>query len=123
MSYLITHYEGVAVDFLKKIHVSQKAQIKHAAKEDLIYYNFTIGQQVRNFYDIWNNPELVKSTGKNHPDDAFLVILVRVREYLQQDDDPEIAAPPTPMSISKRVSFQRAVDYYEDTMGKKFSVQ
>ena len=123
MSYLINHYEGVAVDFLTKLHASEKAQIKHAAKADLIYHNFTLGQQVRNLYDIWNNPELVKSTGKKHPDDASLVILVRVWEYLQEDDDPEIATPPTPMSTSKRASFQRAVDYYEETMSTKFSVQ
>lgn len=122
MTYLITHYEGVAIDFLTKLHVSEKTQIKHAAKEDLIYYNFTFGQQLRNLYDIWNNPELVRSTGKKHPDDTSLVILVRVWEYLQEDNDPEIAAPPTPMSISQRVSFERAVEYYEDTMGTKFSV-
>ena len=66
MSYLITHYEGAAVDFLTKLHVLEKVKIKHALKEDLIFYNFTFGQQIRNLYDIWNNLSLVISTGKKH---------------------------------------------------------
>ena len=47
----ITHFEGAAVDFLSKLSLLDKAKIKHAAKEDLIYYNLTFGQRIRNLYD------------------------------------------------------------------------
>ena len=122
MSFRITHYEGAAVDFLLKLSLLDKAKLKHAVKEDLIYYNLTFGQQIRNEYDMWNNPALILSTGKRHPDDASIVILKKVWEYLQAEDDPDLADPPTPMSMQERLSFKKAIAYYEQTLGKKITI-
>ena len=50
-------------------------------------------------------------------------MLVRIWEYLQEDDSPDLAVPPALLSLNERVPFQRAVKYYEETMNTKFSVQ
>ena len=37
---------------------------------------------------MWQNEELVASTGAKHPDEAFMFIIVKLWEYLQETDIP-----------------------------------
>ena len=123
MKQRITHYEVAAVDFLEKLHISSKRQLKHTPRENLVYYHFTIGLRIRIHYDMWNNPQLVRSTGKNHPDSASMVIIVRVWELLQLDNDPKIATPPSSIKANERASYQKMLNHYETTIGEKLSVE
>lgn len=68
------------------------------------------------------NPS-ISTCAIHKPNDDSLVILVGMWEYLQEEDDPKIAAPPTQMSMNERILSQRAIDYYEEIMRTKFSVQ
>ena len=64
-----------------------------------------MGQYLRNYYQMWHNPELVKSTGKEHSDDASAVIIEEVWGILQGMDKPGLEAPPEPPEIDNNVSF------------------
>ncbi len=54
----------------------QQAAIAAVPETELIQLHFGLGQWIRNQFGLWNeNPELLKATGKPHPDDASTVII------------------------------------------------
>ena len=53
-------------------------------KGGLIMLHPTLGRYIRNEFGLWlNNEELLKSCGKEHPDDASHVIIERAWELAQ----------------------------------------
>ena len=54
-----------------------------APKDDLISMLHGWGATIRNQYQLWQDSELVKATGTEHPDDASMVIIEAVWEQLQ----------------------------------------
>ena len=73
-----------------------KNTIRFTKEPDLIQYLHNWGRQIRNKYKLWQDPALVAETGKDHPDDASMVIIKKVWQSLKQTqpvldaDCPEI---------------------------------
>lgn len=57
--------------------------------DDLIDLHHTLGQDIRNNYDLWFNGSLClefqKHTGYDHPDDISMYIIEQVWTKLQED--------------------------------------
>ena len=102
--------DEVVKDILENMNIDAKANVKHMSEDDLGNFHFGWGQYLRNYYQMWHNPELVKSTGKEHPDDASAVIIKEVWTILQGMDEPGLEAPPEPPEIDKNVSFHWHLD-------------
>ena len=63
-----------------------KMTFSKMTKGGLIMLHPTLGRYIRNEFGLWlNNEELLKSCGKDHPDDASLVIIKRAWELTQQE--------------------------------------
>lgn len=63
---------------------ADKANVVNTAEEDLIEFHNSWGRDIRNRYNLWQNQELVKATGTNHPNDASGVIIKSVWKALQE---------------------------------------
>ena len=61
-----------------------KNTIRFTKEADLIQYLHNWGRQIRNKYKLWQDPALVAETGKDHPDDASMVIIKKVWQSLKQ---------------------------------------
>ena len=71
-------------DILKGMSEREKMIVRTTPKDDLISMLHGWGATIRNKYKLWQDSELVKATGKEHPDDASIVIIEAVWERLQE---------------------------------------
>ena len=78
--------EEVVKDIIEKMPEENREVLINTAEEDLIRFLHTWGRGIRNNYNLWQNPELVRATGKEHPDDASMVIIKAVWKKLQACD-------------------------------------
>ena len=63
----------------------EKETVRTTPKDDLISLYHGWGRAIRNQYKMWQDMELVRATGKDHPDDASMVIIEAVWERLQAE--------------------------------------
>ena len=102
--------DEVVKDILENMNIDEKANLKHMPEDKLYEFHFGWGQYLRNYYQMWHNPKLVKSTGEEHPDDASTVIIKEVWTILQGMNEPGLEAPPEPPEINKNVFFKWHLD-------------
>ncbi|MCY4552995.1 MAG: hypothetical protein OXC79_04930 [Candidatus Poribacteria bacterium] len=102
--------DEVVKDILENMNIDEKSNVKHTPEDKLYEFHFGWGQYLRNYYQMWHNPKLVKSTGEEHPDDASLVIIKEVWTILQRMNEPGLEAPPEAPEIDKNVSFHWRLD-------------
>lgn len=102
--------DEVVKDILENMNIDEKAKLKHTPKEDLVMFHRGWGTYLRNYYQMWHNPDLLKSIGIAHPDDASAVIIEEVWNILQKSEEPGLESPPEPPEIGKNVSFRWHVD-------------
>ena len=78
-----------AVDqLLVELSDENKATIHGMKREDMMRLHFGLGGWIRNNFGLWaGNEELLRSTGKTHPDDASGVILDALWERLQTSEN------------------------------------
>ncbi len=61
-------------------------EILAKTRDEMIDYHFSSGMQIRSVFGLWGrNPELLRSCGKLHPDDASGVILKALWDRLRAD--------------------------------------
>lgn len=73
----------VVNEILEGMEQKEKNTIRYTKEDDLIQYLHNWGRQIRNRYQLWHDPALVEATGKDHPDDASMVIIKNVWQALQ----------------------------------------
>ena len=113
----IRHYDQAVDDlFHNRLHDTALSALKTTPRKYLILYHMTLGQRIRVLYNIWQNEELVASTGASHPDAASMFIIVRLWEYLQDIDIPILKNAPE-ISESDLKSQQKALARYREAMG------
>lgn len=78
-----TTLQEIVADIIASMSDTDKTTVIHTAEKDLILFHNDWGRGIRNHYNLWQNGELVRSTGENHPDDASGVIIKAVWEALQ----------------------------------------
>ena len=81
-----TAVDTLVNEIVDKMSEPGKITIRFTKEADLIQYHNNWGRQIRNTYKLWENTELVKATGKGHPDDASGVIIHKVWERLQETE-------------------------------------
>ena len=54
---------------------------------ELIQFHQSWGRDIRNRYNLWRHPELLKDIGKDHSDDASMVIIKSVWQQLQDAEE------------------------------------
>ena len=74
----LTTVADVVEDILKRMTEYHKVYIANTAEANLIQFHDGFGTSIRNRYSLYQNTELVKATGKKHPDDASGVIIKAV---------------------------------------------
>ena len=74
-----------AVRYLRgRLSCSTIAQLRLTPREELGHFHFSLGMWIRNNLRLWHeNTALVKATGESHPDDASMVIITALWDYLQ----------------------------------------
>ncbi len=113
----ITHYEQAVDDLFRNcLHDTALSALKLTPKQHLITFHLTLGTRIRVLYNMWQNEELVASTGTNHPDAASLFIIVKLWEYLQGVDIP-LFSNASESSESDLKSQQKAYARYREAMG------
>lgn len=64
---------GVLLD---QLPAGEKYKIAAMSRDDLTNLHFGLGTSIRNDFGLWgDNTALLENTGKNHPDDASMVII------------------------------------------------
>ena len=58
------------------------AKLVNTSEAILAIFHHRLGTYIRTHYDLWENQALVKATGKEHPDDASMVIIKAVWQAL-----------------------------------------
>lgn len=123
MSERITDYDDAVDYFFEHLHDFTKSELKHTQREDLICYHLTLGQSVRNMFNLWQNPDLVVSTGCSHPDEASYKIIIGVWKRLQQDPNVlTLKNAPEPIQ-SSQASQNKALQKYMEAMGDVISLE
>ncbi|MGM0442290.1 MAG: DUF6794 domain-containing protein [Elusimicrobiota bacterium] len=68
--------EQATEKLIKDLPEEDKNTLRSTPKEDLIKFHFSLGRHIRNSFGLWQgNGALMKATGKQHPDDASMVII------------------------------------------------
>ena len=75
----------VVQDILKNLDDTDKDNIRNTPGQDLILFHHGWGTSIRNRYKIWQNKALLADIGKEHPDDASMVIIRDVWKLLQEE--------------------------------------
>jgi hypothetical protein len=76
----------ILVDLGMKYDPDGLEYIKNLKEGELIYLHFSFGMWIRNNFGLWKgNEELLKATGKEHPDDASGVIIKEFWKHLNAD--------------------------------------
>lgn len=73
----------VVKDIIENMSEEDKANVRNTSKDELFLFSDGWGTYIRNYYQMWHNQALVNDTGKEHPDDASIVIIEAVWEILQ----------------------------------------
>lgn len=78
---------------LGEMKPTDKRLVRDTPEEELIQFHHGWGTGIRNSMGLWaDNTELLKDTGKSHPDDASMVIIRAVWKELRSMSDAEIEA-------------------------------
>ena len=83
----LTTVKEVVEDIIKDMSEADKANVVNTSEEDLIMFHHGWGGGIRNHYNLWHNQALVKDTGKEHPDDASMVIIKAVWQSLRDSGE------------------------------------
>lgn len=88
--YLIPSNRADAIEgLLYTLPPAMLAELKVMDRKDLIRLHHTLGQDIRNLFQLWGgNSALVKDCG-GHPDDTSHSILEGLWDRLQADDSPD----------------------------------
>ena len=76
----------IVADIIENMREADKANVVNTPEADLIQFHHGWGTGIRNHYNLWQNPTLVKATGKEHPDDASMVIIKQVWQTLRDTE-------------------------------------
>ena len=119
----ITHYERAVDDlFHNQLHETVLSELKTTPKKHLIIFHMSLGQCIRVMYDMWQNEELVASTGTKHPDEASMFIIVKLWEYLQGVDIPILLDAEKPTE-AEYAPAQKMAGIYENAMNIDLSIE
>ena len=72
----------VVAEIIGGMTAHQKEMVRTTSKDELILLHHGWGTAIRSQY-LWQDVELVSATGKDHPDDASMVIIEAVWKRLQ----------------------------------------
>ena len=75
---------GYSEDVIKKLS-DTAAAVLDTAEDDLIGFHLNWGIHIRNTYNLWQNPKLVKALGADDPDGASVIIIKAVWQALQAE--------------------------------------
>ena len=78
--------DTVVKEILDGMTEKEKNTIRFTKEADLIQYLHNWGRKIRNKYKLWQNSELVKATGKDHADDASMVIIRKIWQLLKKSE-------------------------------------
>ena len=78
--------DQVVDEILDDMSEKKKVTVKYTKEADLIQYLHNWGKHIRNRYNLWHNPEMLEATGKDHADDASMVIMQKVWQKLQETE-------------------------------------
>ena len=78
-----TKLSEIVEDIIKDMSEADKANVVNTVEEDLIQFHHGWGTAIRDHYNLGQNKALVKATGKEHPDDASMIIIRAVWQQLQ----------------------------------------
>ena len=81
----LTTVAGVVADIIEKMSEADKATVVKTPENDLIQFHLGLGTDIRKTYNLWQNQELVKATGEEHPDAAAMVIIQAVWQTLRKE--------------------------------------
>ena len=79
----LTTVAEVVADIIENMSEADKAKVVNTPENDLIQFHHGWGTGIRKDYNLWQNPALVKATGKENPDDASMVIIKAVWQALR----------------------------------------
>ena len=82
-----TTVEEVVKEVIENMSEADKANVVNTSEDDLILFHDGWGMSIRNHYNLWQNQALVRSTGKEHPDDASMVIIKAVWQALRDSGE------------------------------------
>lgn len=94
-----TTVDTVVQEILGDMSNKEKNTVWFTKEADLIQYLHNWGRQIRNKYNLWEDTALVAATGKDHPDDASMVIIRKVWESLKETEPVLDAECPNMMRV------------------------
>ena len=83
----LTTLAGVVSDIRKNLIPALKEEVANTIEADIIEYNLSWRRDIRNRYNLWRNSALLKDIGKDHPDEASMIIIRAVWQQLQNAED------------------------------------
>lgn len=98
-----TTINEVVEDILASLDERNKDNVRNKSKDQLDEFHFGWGQGIRNYYKLWHNKSLVRSTGKEHPNDASAVIIEEVWKKLQETEYDDSKAVSNTLSLKWHV--------------------
>lgn len=73
----------------ENLTIDEMSELLRTSEDNLITLHHTLGQDIRNNYDLWfNQPlciEFEKYVGSAHPDDISMYIIEKVWNNIQED--------------------------------------
>lgn len=73
---------AVVEEIIENMDATEIQTVRTTPKDDLVAFHNDWGRAIRNKY-LWRDETLVRATGKEHADDAGMVVIQRVWERLQ----------------------------------------
>ena len=84
----LTTLADVVSDIQKNLEPALKEEVANMPEAELIQFHQSWGRDIRNRYNLWRNPALLKDIGKAHPAfDASMVIIKSVWQQLQDAEN------------------------------------
>ena len=83
----MTTMAEVIEDIITIMGEDDRANVRSKTRDQLIEFHFGWGQGIRNYYRLGHNEALMKTTGKENPDDASEVIIEEVWKLLKASKD------------------------------------
>ena len=81
-----TTVKEVVDDIIENMSEADKATVVNTSEDELILFHDEWGMGIRNHY-LYRNHALVRATGKEHPDDASMVIIKAVWQALRESEE------------------------------------
>ena len=81
-----TTVQEVVEEIVEGMSEADKANVVNTSEDDLIMFHHGWGTGIRNHY-LYQNQALVRATGKEHPDDASMVIIKAVWQALRESGE------------------------------------